>query len=98
MVCRRNTPAPHADGSFHAGSLDVYFNSKRAGVAGQLVARLTDFIAATEKSLDCAIYDLRNPDVVEPLKRVHGAGRKLRIAFDGGPKRTGGRSQPGRRR
>ena len=61
-------------GGFHSRSLDVFFNSKRARVDGQLVRPLTDFIAGTEQSLDCAIYDLRNPDVVGA---VHLTGRHL---------------------
>ncbi len=76
--------------SWSASGIDVYFNSKRAGVAGDLVGHLTDFIGQTKRTLDCAIYDLRAPEIVAALKAVHNSGKALRIAYDGGGKRTGG--------
>jgi len=74
--------------TFSTSSLKVFFQSKRAGLEAQLVSRLVEFIDATTKSLDCAIYDLRHPDVLAALRRVVTGGKKLRIAFDGAQKKT----------
>src|SRR6266516_2298146 len=92
MPRRRQLPRPasSADSHFHARGLDVFFNSKRADVGGDLVQRLVDYIGATEKTLDCAIYDLRAPEIVAALKQVARSRKKLRIAYDGGAVRTGG--------
>lgn len=69
---------------FQADGVTVYFQSHRAGWNAGLVAHLVEFIAATRESLDCAIYDIRHPDILAALARVAQSGKRLRIVFDGG--------------
>ena len=74
-------------------NLQAYFQSKRAGLDAQLEARIVEFIAATQTSLDCAIYDLRPPQILAALSQLASRPHiRLRIAFDGGGERTGGLS------
>jgi phosphatidylserine/phosphatidylglycerophosphate/cardiolipin synthase-like enzyme len=68
--------------TFSSGKLDIYFNSKRAGIDGRLTQRLVDFIDETKTSLDVAIYDLTSPAVLTALAAVAKSGKRLRIAFD----------------
>jgi phosphatidylserine/phosphatidylglycerophosphate/cardiolipin synthase-like enzyme len=68
--------------TFSGGKLEVYFNSKRANVDGQLTKRLVAFIEDTQTSLDVAIYDLTSPPVLKALAAVGKTGKRLRIAFD----------------
>ena len=70
--------------------LRLYFRSERAGVTSDLTGRLIEFIAETERSLDCAIYDLRHPRVLAALQDLVRAGKRLRIAYDASKERTGG--------
>jgi phosphatidylserine/phosphatidylglycerophosphate/cardiolipin synthase-like enzyme len=67
-----------------------YFQSRRAGLDAHLAARLVEFIDGTRDSLDCAIYDLRHPDVLAALARLVARGVRLRIAFDASTQRSGG--------
>lgn len=83
---------PSHSSSFSASGLNVYFQSKRAGLEAQLAERIAEFIQATRESLDCAIYDLRHPTILQALGAAAQRGVKLRIAFDGGKARTGGLS------
>lgn len=83
---------PSHSTSFSATGFNVYFQSKRVGLEAQLAERLAEFIHATRESLDCAIYDLRHPVVLQALVQAAQRGVKLRIAFDGGKARTGGLS------
>lgn len=76
--------------AFTTTGLETYFQSKRAGQDAQLTFRLVEFIEATRESLDCAIYDLRHPEVLAALVRVASSGKRLRIAFDASKERTGG--------
>ncbi len=78
--------------TFSDNGLNAYFQSKRTGVEAQLAERLAEFIHETRESLDCAIYDLRHPTVLQALAQAAQRGVKLRIAFDGGKERTGGLS------
>ena len=78
--------------SFTTDGLNVYFQSHRAGWEAQLAFRLVEFIDATRESLDCAIYDLRHPEILAALARVAASGKRLRIAFDASKERTGGLS------
>lgn len=79
--------------TFSSPDIQAYFQSKRAGLEAQLAARVVAFIDATESSLDCAIYDLRHPDVLAALARLAHRGHvHLRIAYDGGGERAGGAS------
>ncbi len=73
--------------AFKAPGLDIYFQSQRAKIEDQIATHLVQFIQGAKKSLDCAIYDLKHPDVLTGLKKA--ASRvKLRIAYDGGKTKT----------
>jgi len=75
------------------GATTFYFQSKRAGVDGKASKQLVDFIHGAKKSLDVAIYDLKEPSVLQALLDVANAGRvKLRIRYDAtaGSKISGG--------
>jgi len=69
--------------TFSTAHLQFFFQSKRAGFDAHLVARLVDFVDQTRNTLDCAIYDLRQPDVLAALRRVARGGKQLRIAYHG---------------
>jgi len=75
--------------TYSQNGLDIYFQSQRAGLDAQLVSRLVNFINATQTSLDCAIYDLRQPDVLNALAGVVQAGKQLRIAYDASGQQSG---------
>ncbi len=82
-----------ASTTYSSSNLRAYFQSKRAGLDAQLEARIVEFIAATQTSLDCAIYDLRHPQILAALSQLASRPHvRLRIAFDGGGERTGGLS------
>jgi phosphatidylserine/phosphatidylglycerophosphate/cardiolipin synthase-like enzyme len=70
--------------------IELFFQSERAGIRGDLVRHLVDFIAAARQTLDCAIYDLRHPEVLQALARTAHSGKRLRIAYDAGKQRSGG--------
>lgn len=77
--------------TYTSTDIRAYFQSKRAGLEAQLAARIVEFIAATETSLDCAIYDLRHPEILAALAQLAQRRHvRLRIAFDGGGERNGG--------
>lgn len=80
----------HDGAVFTAPELEIFFQSRRAGWDANLARHLVEFIEGTRESLDCAIYDLRHPDVLAALQRVASAGKRLRIAFDASKERTGG--------
>ena len=86
------TPAASAPpaGHVHLAGMDIFFQSERAGIRGDLAHQLAGFIAATRETLDCAIYDLRHPTVLDTLARVAHSGKRLRIAYDAGKQRRGG--------
>lgn len=67
--------------------LEIYFQSNRAHVDGKVPSRLSAFIKAAKKSLDVAIYDLKDPDVLAALAAMKSKV-KLRIAYDGGKKKV----------
>ena len=75
---------------FSQAGLDIYFQSRRAGLDARLASRLVAFIDATQQTLDCAIYDLRHHEILDARVRVAHAGKQLRIVFDGGKERAGG--------
>jgi phosphatidylserine/phosphatidylglycerophosphate/cardiolipin synthase-like enzyme len=89
-VRTQHSTAGGAASTFAARAIHIYFNSKRANIAGDLTGQLRSFIATTKSSLDCAIYDLRAPEILTALRDVADAGKTLRLAYDGGQKRTGG--------
>jgi phosphatidylserine/phosphatidylglycerophosphate/cardiolipin synthase-like enzyme len=68
---------------FSKPGLDVYFQSARANVDGKATNHLVQFIQSVQQTLDCAIYDLKDHDVVDALKSVADKVI-LRIAYDGG--------------
>src|SRR5262249_30647280 len=70
-------------GSFKTGNLAFYFQSKRANVNGAAASRLVSFIKAAKHSLDVAIYDLKDPDVLQALKQM-SSKVPLHILYDGG--------------
>jgi phosphatidylserine/phosphatidylglycerophosphate/cardiolipin synthase-like enzyme len=70
----------------------AYFQSHRAGLDAQLTIRLVAFLDEARESLDCAIYDLRHPQILGALKRAVARGVHLRIAFDASKERAGGLS------
>jgi len=72
--------------------LHSYFHSQRAGLDGHLAARLVAFLDGTKDSLDCAIYDLRHPDILAALARLVTRNVRVRIAFDAGGEHAGGMS------
>lgn len=77
--------------TFAADNLTIYFQSQRAGIEADLTAKLVAFIKGTRQKLDCAIYDLRSPDVLAALQSVaSNPNIALRIAYDAGKERTGG--------
>ena len=70
---------PQGIESFSAPGLHVFFQSSRAHVNVNPYHHLSAFIKSARKTLDCAIYDLKHPDVVEDLKTAGGT-INLRIA------------------
>src|SRR5712691_13401009 len=75
--------------TFTATGLNFYFQSARAKIDGQAVSQLVKFIQGAKHSLDVAIYDMKNADVLKALKgmstKVH-----LHILYDAG--KAGGNS------
>ncbi len=76
--------------TFSANGLTVYFQSRRAHLEADLATHLCDFIAGTQHTLDCAIYDLREPRVLQALSALSKSGKRLRIAYDASKDRRGG--------
>jgi phosphatidylserine/phosphatidylglycerophosphate/cardiolipin synthase-like enzyme len=77
--------------TFTSNNVSIYFQSKRTGIETDLTAKLVAFIQGTQKKLDCAIYDLRHPDILAALQSVaNDSSRSLRIAYDAGKDHTGG--------
>jgi phosphatidylserine/phosphatidylglycerophosphate/cardiolipin synthase-like enzyme len=77
---------------YSGNGLTVYFQSRRAHLEADLAAHLSEFIAGTQHSLDCAIYDLREPRVLQALSALARSGKRLRIAYDASKDRRGGLS------
>jgi hypothetical protein len=86
----RNRPTFTVDGA------SFFLQSKRAGWDANLTSELTKFIGETKHSLDCAIYDLRDSEVLNALNKIQQGQNKiqLRIVYDGGKQRAGGDSNP----
>src|SRR5437660_6074752 len=77
--------------TFTADNLTIYFQSQRTGIEADLTSKLVEFIKGTQQKLDCAIYDLRSPDVLASLQSVaNDPNITLRIAYDGGKERADG--------
>src|SRR5215831_10419138 len=75
--------------TFSAEGLNFFFQSKRAKIDGRAVSQLVTFIKGAEHSLDVAIYDMRNADVLKALKGM-STKVQLRILYDAG--KAGGNS------
>jgi phosphatidylserine/phosphatidylglycerophosphate/cardiolipin synthase-like enzyme len=86
------TSAPTAKPIIALEGVTAYFQSQRAGLDAQLASRLVAFLDETRESLDCAIYDLRHPQVLAALKRAVARGVRLHIAYDASKERAGGLS------
>lgn len=69
--------------TFSAKGLNFFFQSARAKVDGRAVSQLVKFIQGAKHSLDVAIYDLRNPDVLKALKGM-STKVQLLILYDAG--------------
>src|SRR5437870_13659511 len=69
--------------TFSTSDLRFFFHSKRAGVDGQAVMHLVHFIQGAKHSLDVAIYDMKNPDVLKALKGM-STKVQLHILYDAG--------------
>lgn len=69
-----------------------YFQSKRAGLDAHLATRLATFLDDAHGSIDCAIYDLRHPLILDALARAVARKVRVHIAFDAGKEHVGGLS------
>src|SRR5215472_2157007 len=68
---------------FSEPGLDVYFQSARARIDGKATTHLVQFIQSAKKTVDCAIYDLKDPAVIDVLKSIEDK-ITLNICYDGG--------------
>ena len=69
-----------------------YFQSRRAGLDAHLATRLATFLDDAHDTIDCAIYDLRHPRILEALANAAARGVRVRIVYDAGNERAGGLS------
>ena len=69
-----------------------YFQSRRAGLDAHLTNRLVAFLDDAHDTIDCAIYDLRHPRILESLANAVARGVQVRIVYDGGKQRESGLS------
>ena len=75
--------------TFGVTGLNFFFQSKRAKIDGKAVSQLVKFIQGAKHSLDVAIYDMRNADVLKALKGM-STKVQLHILYDAG--KAGGSS------
>ena len=75
--------------TFTSTGLHFYFQSARAKIDGKAVSQLVKFIQGAKHSLDVAIYDMRNADVLKALKSM-STKVQLHILYDAG--KAGGNS------
>jgi phosphatidylserine/phosphatidylglycerophosphate/cardiolipin synthase-like enzyme len=75
--------------TFSTKNLNFFFYSDRAKVDGKIVSHLVQFIQAAKHTLDVAIYDMKNKDVLKALKKI-SSKVQLTILYDGGPGKAGG--------
>jgi phosphatidylserine/phosphatidylglycerophosphate/cardiolipin synthase-like enzyme len=69
--------------AFRQGPVTFYFQSQRAGIDGKAASHLVDFIKSARRSLDVAIYDLKEKSVLDAFAQVADAGKiELRIRYD----------------
>jgi len=69
--------------TFSLSGLNFFFQSKRAKIDGKAVSQLVKFIQGAKHSLDVAIYDMKNPDVLKALKGMT-TEVQLHILYDAG--------------
>src|SRR5437870_9318401 len=69
--------------TFSTKDLDFFYYSDRAKVDGKVVSHLVQFIAAAKHTLDVAIYDLKDKEVLTALKKT-SSKVQLTILYDGG--------------
>jgi phosphatidylserine/phosphatidylglycerophosphate/cardiolipin synthase-like enzyme len=62
---------------------EIFFHSQRAKIDGKAVSQLVKFIQGAKHSLDVAIYDMWNPDVLKALKAM-STKVQLNILYDAG--------------
>ena len=75
--------------TFSTKNLNFFFYSDRTKVDGKIVSHLVQFIQAAKHTLDVAIYDMKNKDVLKALKKI-SSKVQLTILYDGGPGKAGG--------
>ena len=69
--------------TFSTAGLSFFFQSKRAKIDSKAVSQLVKFIRGAKHSLDVAIYDMKNPDVLKALKGM-STKVQLHILYDAG--------------
>jgi len=69
--------------AFSTKGFNFYFQSARAKIDGKVASHLVQFIEGAKHSLDVAIYDMKNPDVLKALKKMSSSVH-LHILYDGG--------------
>src|SRR6266516_4693604 len=69
--------------TFSTKDLDFFYYSDRAKVDGKVVSHLVQFISTAKHTLDLAIYDLKNKEVLTALKKI-SSKVQLTILYDGG--------------
>jgi phosphatidylserine/phosphatidylglycerophosphate/cardiolipin synthase-like enzyme len=69
--------------TFSTKDLQCSFYSARAKVDGKIVSKLVQFISGAKHTLDVAIYDLKNKEVLTALKKI-SSKVQLTILYDGG--------------
>jgi phosphatidylserine/phosphatidylglycerophosphate/cardiolipin synthase-like enzyme len=71
--------------TFFENGVSFLFQSRRAGWNANIRSELIKFISEAKHSLHCSIYDLRDPDVIDALKKLRQNGNiDLQIAYDAG--------------
>src|SRR5215467_7961870 len=67
--------------TFSTQGLNFFFQSSRTKIDGKAIDQLVKFIQGAKHSLDVAIYDMKNPDVLKALKSM-SKKVKLQILYD----------------
>jgi len=79
--------------TFSTKHIDFFYYSDRAKVDGKIVSHPVQFISAAKHTLDVAIYDLKNKDVLAALKKI-SSKVQLTILYDGGAVGKAGGTSP----
>ena len=75
--------------TFSTKNLNFFFYSDRTKVDGKIVSHLVQFIRRAKHTLDVAIYDMKNKDILNALKKISSRDQLI-ILYDGGPGKAGG--------